>query len=174
MTRRGARGITLVETLASVVLGGMLLAALGSLASGLAKSAREIDRLHRWEVSAEAMMRVMHDEIACGRWPDVSDPATGPRVRAESDAIEIQVRASDGAGTERIGYAFRSDAGASAGGFIERSIRSESADSSVAVVLGEVAEMKCVIRGKVLEVRVMSVFGAERSRMIRLTSGDAT
>lgn len=173
MRRRGARGITLAETLASVMLCGMLLTALGSLASGLARSAREIERLHRWEVSAEAMMRAMQDEIACGWWPDASDPAMGSRVRVEAGAIQVEVRSADKEGGERIGYVFRSGAGASGGGLIERFIDYGSGETSASIVLGEVAEMRCVIRGEALEVRVKSVFGAERSRTIRLTSGGA-
>ncbi len=173
MRGRGVRGITLAETLASVMLAGMLLAALGSLASGLAKSAREIDRLHRWEVSADAMMRAMHDEIACGRWPDVPDPAMGARVRVESGAIQIEVRAAGMGGGERIGYVFRSGVGASRGGRVERGVESGSGETSGSIVLGDVAEMRCVMRGGALEVRVKSVFGGERSRTIRLRGGDA-
>lgn len=163
--------MTLVEVLASVAICGLLLAALGSMASGLARSSREIERMHRWEVSAEAMLRAMHDEIASGWRPDEADPVRGARVATDGDGVRIVVRTRGVGGETAVGYMYVRDAGGGRGGVIERSVASSAGGAFASTVLGDVGDFSCVLRPDGLEVRVGSMIGGERTRRIRIAGG---
>lgn len=171
--RGGRLGMTLVETLASVALCGMLLAALGSMASGLARSSREIERLHHWEMCAEAMLRAMHDEIASGWRPDAADPGRGARVTSSGEGVRIVVRAAHVGSETTVLYVLVRGTGGLEGGVIERHVVSPTSGRLESTVLGDVGDFGCALHGDAVEVRVSSAMGGERTRRIRLAGGGA-
>ena len=167
------RGMTLLEALASITLCGLLLAALASMASSLAHAARIIEHTYEWETSADALLRAIHDDIACGWNPDGVTSGGESRVSANGGALRITSYRTLHRAATITTYQRMSGADGASTTALERRVDSALDSSSASIVLGGVDAFVVEVKAGALNVHLSSVEGAVRNRRIPLAGKDA-
>jgi hypothetical protein len=85
---RGA--FTLVEVLAALSLGTIVLLSLHATSRLLTRQSSAVDAESRWMFSAEQVLAAIHNDLTTGFWPDSNDAVLGPRVRVRGDHVRIR------------------------------------------------------------------------------------
>lgn len=85
---------TLVEVLAALTLGTVVLLSLHATSRLLVRQTCVVDAETRWMFAAEQTLSAIHDAMRSGSWPDVNDPVGGAPIQVTEDTITIRSGAS--------------------------------------------------------------------------------
>lgn len=156
------RAFTLVEVLAALTLGTIVLLSLHATSRLLIRQTRVVEAETRWMFAAEQTLSAIHDAMRSGSWPDVNDPVGGAPVQVTEDTITIRSGASPRSRARLEEMCFRRVEDS----LVLQRVHADSPNAlSIETVLGDVSRLSVQREPRGVRVRIESMRGsiAERS-----------